>query len=521
MVKGASFSLALMIASACCSAAYGQEDASSVLRRAEWLSQRERKAEARELLQRAAAQQPNVELFAVALARAYLAEDNPFWALKVLGDFIDRSPPACMSRAIAARIHLQQANLDQAEQMLSEPGCQQPDEQAFRFELLRIELAELRGDAALVQKLIQAARQLHRRYLEDDRRYERLESRYDPSHEPVFAFKLGLTTGWASHGISSVPLDLLPQPSPSASALLGLELRTRWNLKQWSTARLFAEGDFVATQYLDAPTKELSTRQPTLRLMALLGRGVPRLLVGYSVDWVNLQGGDTYRNGSFADSTAHHLEYRFDLGRSFVAHGQVGPRRFWESERNRFEIIQGVSKQFALADNMDLTLSTLIHTHAAKGRAYDQVGVSGLGNLEIRMPNDFTLREQLSVSRSVHPNSEGYFEHSSTERRDTEVQAAAMLTTPELFGVRLSSSYALVHRDSSIDPYDFTDHRALITVSWQSDSDRIAVRRISPRGRIPLPYPDDASSNQSSPRVDVVEAIRRDEAQRRNSSCAK
>ncbi|HMA91729.1 MAG TPA: hypothetical protein VKP30_03540 [Polyangiaceae bacterium] len=520
-VKGALFGVAVATAFGWCSHAHGQEQAESVVRRAEWLTQRGLKAEARELVQRAAQQQPAVELLALALARAYLAEDNPFWAIRVLGDFVDRSPPACASRAMAARVHLQQANLDLAEQMLSEQQCQATNELGFRFHLLRIELAELQGDATRARKLVRVSRAFHRRYVEDDQRYARLKLRYDPDSEPAFAFKLGLSAGWASNGLSSVPLDLLPKQGASGSPLLGLELRTRWNLKRWSAVRLFAEGDFVATQYLDAPTKELSTRQPTLRLMALVGRGVPRLLIGYTADWVNLDGGDTYRHDSFTYSTAHHLEYRFDLGRSFFTHGQLGPRHYWESARNRFEVAQGLSKRVVLSDSLDLAIGALVHAYAAKERAYDQVGASVLSGLEIRMPNDFTLEEQLSLSQSVHPNSEGYFENSSAVRRDTEVQVSVALATPELFGLRLFPSYALVHRDSSIDPYDFTDHRGLLTVSWQSDSDRIVVHRISPEGRVPLSYPDEASAGRASPTVDVVEAIRQDEAQRRNNSCAK
>ena len=75
-------------------------------------------AAAIELLKRAQGAHPESELVALALARAYVDDGNDFWALNSLAEFTRQHPPACESRAYASWIHLRQANLDQAQELL-------------------------------------------------------------------------------------------------------------------------------------------------------------------------------------------------------------------------------------------------------------------------------------------------------------------------------------------------------------------------------------------------------------------
>lgn len=513
-----------LLVDTCALPASAEATATELIQRAQWLRQRGQVAQAQELLQRASKARPELEAFALARADAYLVDKNPFWALKVLSDFVDRQPPACASRALAARIHLQQGNLEQVEPVLDAAPCEQSPAMQLRFSLLRIELAELSGDAPQVRRIVQASNSVRERFFEDDSRYERLKSRYAPELQPTLAFRLGISTGWASHGLGSVPVDLAPRIPADGSALLGLDLQTRLNFASWSWGRLIGAVDLLATEYLQTPTRELSSRQPSARVGTWLGNRHPRLYLGYAIDWVDLQGVTPSTHDGFTDSTGHRFEYRLDLGRSFEAYGSFGARRFWEAARNRLETVHGATKTLALSDFSNLVLGGAWHVHRADESAYDQIGASVDTALHLSLPRDFALRERLQITRALYPYSESYFDSTRTdERRDTLVYASATLTTPSVAGVRVELSYALAHRNSSLNSWKYTDHRGLLTLVWSSDSDRLRVHRIASPGGVKLPYPDDTKdgADTSARSAEIIEVIRSDEAQRRNTSCAR
>lgn len=507
------------------SRASANDTVAELVQRAQWLRQRGQGAQARELLQRAANAHPGLEVLALARAEAYLADKNPFWALKVLNDALDRQPPACAARALAARIHLQQGNLEQAEHQLNATTCEHDPAMRLRFSLLRIELAELGADARRVRQIVKASHSVRVRFIEDDRRFETLKPQYAPELQPVLAFRLGLSSGWASHGLGSVPIDLAPRANADGAALLGLDLQTRFNIARWSWGSLMGNVDLLATQYLQTPTRDLSSRQPSARIGTWLGTEGPRLYLGYAVDWVNLQGGDALAYDGFAHSQAQRMEYRIDLGHSFETYGSVGSRRFWEAARTRIETVHGLLKTLALSNFSNLVLGGAWHVHRAHAAAYDQLGATVETALHLSLPRDFALRERLQVTRSAYPYSEAYFDAAqATERRDTQVYASAALTTPVVAGVRFELAYALAHRNSSVSSWNYTDQRATLSLVWSSDSDRIRVRRIAPPGGVKMPYPDDThqeGTDVSARSSAIIELIRSDEAQRRSNSCAR
>lgn len=502
------------------------DEASEILQKAEWLERRGQITQAKELLQRAAKADPNLEDLALARAKVYLADKNPFWALRTLDDYIERRPPACAARALSARVHLQQGNLEQAAQTLDEPTCEASPEMRLRFSLLRVELAEFHGDERRVRQLILSSNEAKVRFSEDDRRYEALKAHYAPNLRPFMDFQLGVGTGWTSQGFASVPLDLAPNRGWDGSSLLALDLRTRFNLASFSWGRLLGNLDLSAIEYLDSHTRALSSRQPSLRLGTLLGNGAPRLYLGYAFDWVSLQGGSELGSEGLPHAQGHRLEYRLELGSDWTTYGSVGIRRFWESARNRFETMQGIAKAIALSSYATWDVAGTWHTHRATEHAYDQLGVTVDTGLSITLPRDFTLRERLLLTRSAYPHSESYFDDSERGwRRDTQVRASVSLTTPTVAGVRFELGYTLTQRSSNVDAYGYTDHRAGLTLLWSSDADRIRVRRIAPPGHVRMPYPDDEGQADgqvpASKPVDVIEIIRSDEAQRRGSSCSR
>jgi hypothetical protein len=506
----------------CTAPALADDRTEDLVAKAEWLERRGQNEQAQELLRRAAQGQPKSELVAMARAQAYLSAKNPFWALKVLGEFIAQSPPACASRALAAWIHIHQANLDPAEQILDATECEHAEESKLRILLLRTEIAELRRDRAEAKELLLRARGISTRYTEDDDRLVRLLAKYDAEHEPALAFKLELGAGWASRGIGTLPLDLSVPNRAAGSAFLGADLRTRLVAAGGASVRPVAEAELHLEQYLETPARDLSSRQPLVRFGAEIGRDPRRLFVAYAADFVNIDGGSQYSYGSFSYSQAHRLEYRIQLGRSLQTYGSFGRRWFWQSARSRLESELGLSKTFAVSDLVTLLTGFDWRVYKAEANPYDQVGATLRAGLDISLPKGFELHESVSVSEDVFPRSAGYFDPGTLDhRRDTLVRAAVGLLGPETLGVRVGVAYGYAKRDSSANPYDFSDNRGILSVTWQSDSDRLRVRRIPKAGRVAMPYPDDEPKSEARHDTDVIEVIRKEETERSNTSCMK
>jgi len=478
--------------------------------------------QARELLRRMAALQPKSELLALARADAYLNDKNPFWALKILSEFMAANPPACASRALAARIHIQQANLDQAEQLLDTRDCEQPEESKLRSLLLKAQIAELRGNRTAAEAQVKQAAALRHRYEEDDDLLQRLTAVYDPYRQPTVGWTLDLAGGGTSYGLAGVPVDMVAPRGLGGSALLAVELRVRAMFSQQTRLRTFADAELKATQLLATPNSSLSIRQPTVRVGLMLGRGQPNLVAAYAYDFVDIQGGGAGVPGPRIDSEGHRVEYQLRITPWATAAGSIGGRLFEDLDRTRFESDHGIVANLSLAENVRLMFGASGHVYKAQRRVYDQTGAAGFLGLDVSMTKGFELRETLSLTGDVYPASRGFFEPLRNEQReDLLVRVGAELWSPETHGLRFAMGYAYTNRNSTANDFDYADHRAMLHLQWQSDSDQMSTRRISKQGRIPIHYDDSDAKPATQPAVEVREILKQDETIRRSSSCLK
>ena len=469
-----------------------------------------------------AATQPGSELLALARADAYLRDQNPFWALKVLGEFIVAHPPACASRALAAQINIQQANLDQAEQLVGSPDCEQPQETKVRTLLLQAQIAELRGDTKAARAHVRKARALGRRYEEDDDQLAVLIAKYDPYRLPTVSWNLDFAGGGTSNGLAGVPADLIAPHSIGGSSLLAFNLRARAVFSQAPMPRGFADAELRLTQLFSKSNRSLSARQPTFRIGMMIGREQPRLVAAYAYDFVHLEGGDARVPGPGLYSEAHHAEYQLRVAPWATAMGSFGGRMFQDADRTRFESDHGLVANIDVSETLRLTVGASWHVYKAQRKVFDQTGVAGLMGLDILVPKGFELRETVSLVGDLYPASRGFFDPlRSDNRQDLLLRVGAELWGPKVQGLRLGLGYEYTDRSSTAHDYDYADHRALLHLQWQSDSDQLSTRRISAQGRIPMRYDGGNSKVATQPKAEVSDALRQDETLRRSSSCLK
>jgi tetratricopeptide (TPR) repeat protein len=493
-----------------------------VFRQATWLKEKGKTEEAKELLERWAEQHPDSERVAMARADLYLAEDNPFWAIKVLTEVVNLRPASCEAKTFIARIQLQQANLEQAEEQLKDSDCDKPEALKVRRLLLRAELAELRNRGEDARRLVALAERHTFRYEEDDRRLAQLERAYEPYRLPLWNFELDAGAGYASTGYGQVPLEVIATQKNQGSAILNLNLRGRVVLPYSRAFRPLAEIEYRNTEQVTSRSRNFSVKNPAFRVGVLFGNGYPRLQLNYAFDFVDFDGQTkTDPNSGKWFSQGHRGEYRLELGNGYVGFGGIGYRDFADPRLTRVESEHGVLKAWTLSETLGISSGATLRAYRAERRAFDQFGGSLFAGLSVQAPLGFTLLESLTVSHDHFPASKYYFTPTSDNRDDLSVKVQASVLSKVFAGVRMGAAYTYVNRDSSVGFYDFSDHRVLLEVHYRVSYDEARAKRISGEGRVVMRHEKEIPKTAEPESRSVRDALKQDEELRRGSSCLK
>jgi hypothetical protein len=495
-----------------------EQIAPQAVRDARRLREKGRPDTAVELLKRARRLAPDDERIAVALAWAYLEQGNKFWALRTANEFWGNHPGACAARAVAIWIHLQMADLEQADEALSQPGCDRSPAERARFALLRAMVSEQRRERTEATRDADAAR-TGQVYAEDEPLLERLIDRAYPGRLPVLSGKLDLGAGWTSNGLSGSPVDVTTPQGDRGSNLVVVDARLRAVIPVTRYLRPVITGQLRLFELLSDPARELSYEQPTLRAGWLLGARHPRLLVSYAFDAVRLHGGDRYDQGPVWYSEAHRAEWEWEPSPDVLAFGGLGARWFRDMARTRFEAEQGLASAWLPHPRLRLLGAVSGRWQQARADGHDLVGGTVLAELDWSISPSIDLRWNLSASADWYPRSAGYFAGAEAPPRRDLLERTSLGIWFDL-GNRwqLGPIYELSGRTSTAEAYSFVDHRVLTRLVWRFDTDRVSV--VGEQGRATMEWSRRSERGKDNDSK-IQELLRQDEAVKRGSSCLK
>lgn len=516
VVLGAGLAVATYSKSGRCE---GGDSELQAVRHARELTAEGKGEEARESLVQLIASHPTSELLVLARADSYLSDKNVLWAQKVLAEYMAEHPPACGARAMAARLHIDQANLDLAEELLLGAACTKREEDRARYFLLRTEIAELRQDRAKVSELTAELRTAHRRYAEDDAPIQQRLRRADPYHQPALAWSGSVEGGWSQTGQGSMPSDLVVSERGRSGGSAAMELHLRGLVPLSGSVHITGEGGYRHHELWSETPRAFGTREPALAVGVMVGHGYPRTTFSYLYDAVWLSSGtlEGASNGWYV--FRHGGSWRLLLDGSTEAFASLVYRSVKGGKRSGVQSESGLSRRFALSDTVSLTSTTTTRVAAATGREYRHLGAGELLQLSTVLPKGFELLQSLSVSGDVYPSSEGAGSERTGNRRDLFTRVTETWLFPSFGEWRLGAAYEYYHRESRGLPLDPTDHSVWLQLAYHSDIDRWSVSRVAEAGRVPLRHPK--SSDDQVDQKDVRQVLRDDEMLRKSSSCLK
>lgn len=502
--------------------AQGQERApDEVIRHTRELVSSGRVKPALAVLKQAASRWPADEFVRTELATAYLADRNQFWALNVLRDFESSHPPACSARAWMVVIHIQQANLDLAEEVLDRQGCRALPQDRARERLLRSRIAELRADDQQARLELQQARRESSLYQEDSSLLQDSDKRLFPGRLPWGSWRIDMGLGWTSNGLAGSPVDRASLPDSPGSAVVSLDSRARFLWPEAGAVRPALEASFRTLQLAADKAHDLSYIAPGIRPGILLGAGYPRLLLAGSFDAVRLAAVDRYAQAPVWFAEGHRAEYELEATESLIAFGGAGRRFFREQGRTRWEVDQGLALGVRPGGPVRALIGASGRWNGAQNEAYDSMATSAIAQVQIGLPARLEGRVNGTWSYELFPRSKGYFRGAEDENRvDHLVRLKAGSWSPPWNGVRLGLDYEYAVRSSTADAYTYTDHRLLAHVVWTTDTDRIGTNTIGPAARTPLEHGGSGLTGVSDD-LRIRDLMRQDEAVKQGSSCLK
>jgi len=267
--------------------------------------------------------------------------------------------------------------------------------------------------------------------------------------------------------------------------------------------------------FLDDDVEEMSYMSFSLRPGILVGALPPRVLVAYGGQSLLLpQGKDPYGGPPRWFMETHRAEIEVELPAGVTVFGGSGKSFFREQARSRTEADLGAGLQQSVG-HVRLLGAISSRLHRAKNPGYNLVGGTALGAVTAPLGRGVSVRGSFVVGGDFYTRSRDYF-GSAKDRQDLLVKLGLGVFAPPWHGVTFGLTYEPAFRMSTVDFYDYQDHRVLFRMRFVLEADPTAPRRIVPTDHVSF-WEGAAQGGALAERVQDL--LRQEDAARRGSSC--
>jgi hypothetical protein len=478
----------------------------------------------------ALAEPPDPGHQARAQAAAYLEQGNTLWAAKTLLERVQAAPDDAESRAWAAWVLLQDGDTYRAQRLLDAAPSSEESPAAARLALLQVALHQLAEQPDKAEPLLAELRREPALYGEDRAMLASMRQQIlGDRGEPVSA-RVQLSGGYASNVVGSAPQDTgsgrkgdreAQAPVATVDAVLRFEPWTSPMVRP--VAELRAKGSSPFTAETAAFGYITSGARAGVELGPAAGT---RARLMYAPELMGLRGdpdpealavGEEPLEGGWIMET-HRGDLEIDLGPTVQLFGGGGRRIYSELPRTRTELDLGGAWVVPLGKGWNIAALATGRKHWARHPGWDAHGATGLLRVAAPLPGDHMVKLLSMVTWDSWPDYQQW-EPTVLERTDVAARLQVGPWTRSLDGWRFGLTYNLASRASSVDAYDYTDHRALLEVRWQGGGNpgAPAAAAVGPSHQ-PMPWGLDDGGDLGLDRVQDL--LRQEDSARRGSSCA-
>jgi hypothetical protein len=474
---------------------------------------------------------PEQTFYSRLLARAYLKDNNPFWAQRTLQKNLALDPADCESRSWLAWVHISNGNLTLAREVLAGEGCPGAAPDRCRWLILQGFMAQSENDPAVATLALQAVQEQDEMYAEDLRAWRIMRAAADPGFISPLEIRMDLWAGYTSNAEAGSPTD--SSTSGIGSAFGRLDLFSRFVYPLDGFVRPTVEGSLKGHGIYEESARKLSYLEMSVRPGLVFGRGFPRATLGYKADLLLINHDE---KSPFYEG--HRLELEVETKGPLVFAG-FGKRLFRESGRSRWEVDGGIGGGVTLHERVQLLLAGSFRIYVANSEQYNLVGGTALAVMRVGVGLGIQLRIGLSVGFDEYLDSggdRGLIAFGTRKQRiDVLTKPSVEVWSPSFGGFRAGFGYEFAWRNSTADgipdyanvedkykhadDYGYLEHRALFKVRWAFDLNPWAPREVKPLDHVALDYGLEGSQGSGPDQERIQDLLRQDEAARRGSSC--
>lgn len=461
---------------------------------------------------------PDDRGLALLLARAYLLEENFFWAERTVADALRRWPDDPEILAWMAAVHLRQGDPELAAEDL-EPGLEPgQDPLRARWQLLAASQARLVADDEHAASLVKLATGADSVYPEDLEVLRTLRSNLDPWWGPVLSGSLDLGGGHTSNALAGSPTD--PGEGGPASGLVLPELRVRFAPLDRGVLRPVVDLEVLGNLVTADEAEDFSTLLGGIRLGGMVAAARHRLVVGYRAEGLHVEG----ESALYSEAHRGELELEWSGGR--VLFGGVGHRSYTDEKRTRWEGDLGFGGSLGSIGRAPVVAGATLRVADAESEAYDLLGVSAAASTVVPLGRRCSLRLALSAAWDDYLHSGGSEGRAvfgtEDKRRDLLGRIGATFWAPEWRHLRPGIELRATRRASTADEtpgfdFSYSEWRAMVWLRWTFAAGNRVPSVSTPSGHVPLDWGVERGGGMEEERI--LDLLRRDEELRRGSSC--
>lgn len=472
-----------------------------------------------ERLRAAVTRHPGDPVLPLWLARAYLLDDNLFWAEKSLREALGRQGERSETRLWLACVHLRQGDPELALEELTAAGEPAPGPLRARTTLLDAYRSHLAGDEAAARAALGALDRHARLFAEDRPVRSRLQRRLDPWWLEPASGEVELGLGHTSNALAGAPTDT--GTAGTSSALADLTLRSRLTPPGDRRVRPVLDLELVGHGLHEQAYRELSSLQGAARLGGSVVSGGHRLLVGIRAERLLLDQSPS----RYAQAVRGELELEWTSGWVGLLGG--GHRDYRDERRTRQEWDAALGGPVRLGSRVSGLAGGTLRYADARAPVYDLRGLSFAAAARLSLGRGVTARIAATASWDDYPHSggrDGELVFGTAERRrDLVGKVSVGLWLPPWHGLRTGLDWQLARRDSTADDrpgfdFDYRESRARLLLRWTFAADPWAAKAApTSDDHVPLPWGLGAGEGGEDERI--IDLLRQDEELRRGSSC--
>jgi len=456
------------------------------------------------------------------LALAYHQIDNQFWAIRTLKQFDEQSPHYTEALSLQVWFAIQSGNFKEARYLLENEQFDSNPHLANRKRLYTMYMDSMEPGTDTNPSVSDSLpKPIPFRIYEEDRSLFTHLVKDDLIH-PYSVFELDADI---SSGLSSNPYltnEFEYDPSIIRQNVFYWQLGThiRGIPLSKDSLNLFVEGSLLKNRFYtrwQEPDPAISQFSLNGKLGLTINKRFEFKLY-YAPQLIYLEGGDSYLNDGYWFKEEHTLQASLKPIPNWQHYINIAYTAFRETSRTRFGLEWGQFLSFVIRDWVHIYLLGSVIWHQALHPAYHRLNINAAPILAFfKPPFRITLKTMLFWDN--YYKSAGYYISYEVERNrmdwewDNEIQVQLHVWKD----LTLSLSYAYNHVFSSVPIYESGEHRAYFMVSyrWKLSSPYVVTEQSGLTDR--LTYFED--QEESTQQMQLEELIRREELNRRESSC--